>query len=199
MKNLGKWKHGLCAALFVALFLSQSAIAIPTLSVVATPNSVYTSTPVGADILVNNALDLYAFQFTLSFDPAILQATGVGEGTFLSGGGATFFDGGTVDNVLGSISFIFDVLVGPLTGVSGNGVLAHIDFNTIDIGASRLDLTDVQLLDSNFNVLETQVQNGSVNAVPEPGSLGLFLVACVAGVARRIGAGPTATKPKPIG
>jgi hypothetical protein len=44
------------------------------------------------DVNISGVTDLYDFQFDLSFNPAVIQATSVLEGKFLlSGGGTTFF------------------------------------------------------------------------------------------------------------
>src|ERR1019366_6371228 len=51
------------------------------------------SLDVGVDIT-----DLYAFQFDLSFNPAVLSATSITEGLFLPTGGSTFFISGDIDN-----------------------------------------------------------------------------------------------------
>ena len=57
------------------------------------------------DVDVSNITDLYAFQFDLGFDPGLLSALSVTEGTFLPSGGSTFFLPGTIDNVGGTVTF----------------------------------------------------------------------------------------------
>ena len=67
-----------------------------------------TSTSIGSTIDVNvqiaDGADLYAYQFDLTFNPAILSASTMSEASFLAGGGSTFFIPGAIDNVLGSIT-----------------------------------------------------------------------------------------------
>jgi len=85
------------------------------------------------DIVISDVVDLYAYQFDLSFsfNATVLEATAVTEGAFLPGGGSTFFMPGTIDNTAGTISFTAGTLTGPTLGVSGSGVLATISFNAL--------------------------------------------------------------------
>lgn len=183
------WKQGLAAAALGTLAAAASAqTAGAVLSLVATPNPAVVGSPVTVAVALGNVADLYAYQFSLAFDPTVLQATSVTEGALLPAGGTTFFAGGTIDNTLGSISFTAGSLIGALPGVSGNGVLANIGFNVTQAGMSPLVFSDVLLLDSSLLDISVQVQNGSVvTAVPEPGTWLLFGLglAGVAGLARR--------------
>jgi Cohesin domain len=132
------------------------------------------------DIQISSVSDLYAFQFDLDFAPSVLAATGVTEGTFLLTAGGTFFVPGTIDNVAGSISFVADTLIGPVSGASGDGVLAEIDFTALLAGVSPINISNEILLDSNLNVIPDSVVDGSVmvqgsQVIPEPTSLFLIL------------------------
>ena len=183
MATLGTWRNRLCTALFLGGALTQTAMAVPVISIVATPDPAVVGMPVDIDVQVMGAVDLYAWQFSLSFNPGVMQATAVTEGPFLATGGATFFDGGTIDNVLGTISFSFDTLLGPGPGVNGNGVLEHINFNVTHNGSSALNFSDVLLLDSALIDSGAQWQNLTLvsTVVPEPGVMPLLLTALVAG------------------
>ena len=176
MVSWNAWKHRLCIALVLGMASMQAAIAGPVVSIDATPNPAILGATVDLAVSVTDIADLYAYQFTLSFDPALLQAMGGTEGAFLGSGGSTFFDGGTIDNNLGTISFAFDSLLGNVAGVSGSGNLGHFSFNVIGVGASVLGLSDVLFLDSNFGDLAPQVQGMTLqtSAVPEPSALWLF-------------------------
>jgi hypothetical protein len=137
-----------------------------------------TGTVEQVQVTASGLTDLYAYQFTLNFDPTVLQATSVTEGGFLLTGGATFFDPGTTDNTGGTVSFVFDTLLGPGPGVTGSGLLATIDLTNLQLHKqTTLSLTDVIALDSNLNeipVLTTSAQ------IPEPGMLALFAIGLVA-------------------
>jgi hypothetical protein len=152
---------------------AQTALATPVVEIVATPDPAKVGSPLGLDVMITGVADLYGYQFTLSFNPALLQAITVAEGPFLATGGATFFDSGAIDNVLGSISFTFDTLIGPGAGVTGSGVLEHITFSAISAGSSALSFTDALFLDSGGNDIGATIQNRdlriiAVTAVPEP-------------------------------
>lgn len=145
--------------------------------------------PFSLDISIRGAFDLYAFQFDLGFDPAVLSATSVTDGGFLGAPLDVFFIPGTIDNPSGSITFIANTLFGAVPGVSGNGVLASIGFTAIGLGTNSLiTLSGVTLLDTaSFDLDPPQpilviVQGGgsvTVNPaapapVPEPATLFLF-------------------------
>jgi hypothetical protein len=136
------------------------------------------------NVNVTAIADLYAFQFDLGFAPGILQATGViTEGSFLPGGGATFFLPGSVDNIAGTVSFTADSLLGPTPGVTGTGTIATVQFTALAYGTSPLNLSNVALLDSTFSDIVAGSTNGSVAVIPEPNglclaALGLVAIAC---------------------
>ena len=141
------------------------SIVAPTL-----PNA-NVGTLVSAPVSMSNVSDLYAWQFDLSFDPIILQLTSIQEGPLLgSGGGPTVFIPGAIDNTAGTAVFTLDTLVGPVPGVSTNGIAVFFNFDPINTGTSPLDLSNVVLLDSSLNDIPFTVTNGSVDvaAVPEP-------------------------------
>jgi len=96
------------------------------------------------DIAITGAADLVAYQFDLTFDPAVLAATDVTMGPFLtSGGGSSIFVPGDFTTTPGVISGTAETLVGGTTpGVSGGGVLAHISFSAIAAGTSALTLSN---------------------------------------------------------
>jgi Cohesin domain len=173
----------LCGVLAVAGAASLPAAA-QTVSVNATGPAVPGSS-VTLQVLINGIVDLYAFQFSLSFNPAVLQATGVTEGAFLPAGGGTTFDDGTIDNALGKVSLVFDSLSGFVPGVSGNGVLASMNFNVIAAGTSPLTFSDLLFLNSQLADITVTGQNGSVVAVPEPQAVLLMAVGVAALLAHR--------------
>jgi hypothetical protein len=132
------------------------------------------------DVFVNIASvnDLYAFQFDISFNPAIISAVSITEDAFLPSGGTTFFIPGSIDNTAGTIAFTADSLIGPIPGVSGSGTLAEIQFQALGVGTSPIGLSNVTLLDSNFSDISFGTTDGIASpvatAVPEPGTLLLF-------------------------
>lgn len=182
MISWNAWKHRLCIALLLGAAGWQGAVAAPVLSMSATPNPATQGSTIGIDVAIADIADLYAYQFTLSFNSALFQASGgADEGAFLGNGGATFADGGTLDNGAGTISFVFSSLLGPVPGVSGSGVLAHFMFDVVGAGSGVFALSDVLFLDSGFGDLAPQANALTVRAlphtaVPEPSVLWLLAI-----------------------
>jgi hypothetical protein len=175
MASWQDWKNRCFGALLLGVVATQAS-AVPTLSLSASPSPAVLGSPVSVNVVIGDITNLYAYQFSLAFNPALLQATAVTEGAFLATGGTTFFDGGTINNAAGTISFSFDSLIGALPGVNGGGVLASIAFNTVGAGTSALTFSDVLVLNAGLDEISMSIVNGSlqVNAVPEPAALMLF-------------------------
>ncbi len=137
-------------------------------------------------VSVTGVADLYAFQFDLSFDPAILHLQSITEGPFLAAAGTTAFIPGTIDNSAGTATFTADTLLGAIPGNSGSGELAEFHFRALSAGISPLTLTNVILLDSGLSDIAHGVENGEVvisaAAVPEPGTLSLLGISLACGV-----------------
>jgi len=166
--------------------------AAPILSFSPSSPTVTAGQSLAIDITVSNAVDLYAYEFSVGFNPAVLAATSITEGPFLAAGGATFFIPGTVDNVAGSVVSTGISLLTAINGVSGSGVLARVEFNAVGAGNSSLSLFDVTLLDSQLSGIAATLGSGSVTVtpsqtspVPEPASMILVGTGVGAIVARR--------------
>lgn len=133
-------------------------------------------------ISISGAQDLSAWQFDLAFDPAILQANFITEGTFMSGFGQTLFVPGVVDNGSGTISLTADSYVDFAPLPSGDGVLALIEFQALTEGISALALSNVFL---DFGTAPAEVTQGEIvvsgnGDVPEPATPAMVAVAAVA-------------------
>ena len=179
----------LAALLF--MFIPNRAFADSVVSV-SGPPTVAPGDTFAVDVNISGTADLYAFQLDLAFDPTLLEATSVSEGSFLGGGvpGNTFFIPGAIDNTLGTVSLNADSLIGPPPGVTGNGTLLIVDFTALNPGTSALTIENEILLDSGLNILSDSTTAGSVTIetagiqpVPEPSSLPLLLLGIVALVA----------------
>lgn len=171
----------------VCLTLSFSAIGgAGTISIQPSIASVPLGTPFALSVNIAAVSDLFAWQFDIGFDPAVLSATGVTEGALFSSVGV-FFSAGVIDNAAGTISFIGDSMSGSVPGISEDGTLAVILFNSIGAGSSSIDLSNVVLLDSSLNDITMDISAGSVSVgantpVPEPAAfpLALLLVGAIA-------------------
>jgi hypothetical protein len=169
--RLASHAAGACA---LALAFLSPAQAAPVLEM----STVASATGIELTVSARDVVDLYGYQFTLNFDPALLRAVAGTEGAFLQSTGATtFFDAGSIDNLGGSVSFVFGGLIGPLAGVDGSGDLATFSFNVQHSGLASFSFSDLGFLDSNLAdiAIEARELSAEVTAVPEPGSL--FLAA----------------------
>ncbi len=146
------------------------ASAVPMLSISPMSQTVQPGQSFSLDVSITDILDLYAFQFDLAFDPAILAAGSITEGSFLPTGGATFFIPGAIDNTGGTITFTADTLLSPIPGVNGDGTIAIVSFQALALGSSAITLSNVILLDSQSAEITASLTDGTVNvtAIPEP-------------------------------
>lgn len=193
-----QWKKIVGVALLGAACSQAWAASIPTLHISPTPASATPGSSFGVDVKVSDIADLYAYQFSLAFDPTVLKIGSATLGNFLESTGiATFGDPGTIDNGAGTLSYAFNSLLGPEAGANGSGILMHIDFDALAAGSSFLSFSDVIFLDSSLNDIGLQVVDGSATVaaapsadVPEPASwllVGVGLVAAGTLRRRRVG------------
>lgn len=131
------------------------------------------------DINIDNIPDLYDYQFSLSFNPAVLMADSITEGALFADTNDSFFIPGAIDNSTGNITLTADTLLGPVPGVAGPGTIAAVDFTALATGTSSIDFSpasDLILQDSLGNTLPVTPVSGSVtvSVVPEPASAPLL-------------------------
>ena len=163
----------------VAFFLVGLAAQSATLTATSGQTSHSVGDHVLVDFTISNVADLYAFQFDVSFDPAILLAQSVAEtGYFLSNG--VSFSSGTIDNSAGSIRFIADALSGSSPTVNGSTALVSVTFAAVGSGTTNVVPTNLILLDSHLsdisaNAVSTPIQVSGTN-VPEASSYELISV-----------------------
>lgn len=155
----------------------STASATPVVSLQPVSSTIAAGDPLTIAVQITGAVDLFAFQFDVLFDPLALSATGPStEGPFLATGGSTFFIPGVEDNTTGAILGTANSLFG-LSGVSGNGTLALLNFvgvpNASRSRTTALTLANLLLLDSNLApIAATELgANVTVNTVPEPATL----------------------------
>jgi hypothetical protein len=182
------------AGIFLATWIASAVFAdpLPTLSV-SSPSTVALGGSFAVDVNITNPLDIYDYQFDLSFNPSVLQLTNIAEGSFLLSGGSTFFLPGFVDNAGGTASFNADTLETAISGVSVAGTLVEFDFTAMAAGISNFGISNVFLQNSKqAGMIPPEFLDfappigGSVEvqgskAVPEPSSA-LLLFAGVSGL-----------------
>ena len=96
------------------------------------------------DIRAENVTDMAGWQFDIAFDPAALEAIDVSEGNFLKAdGGATFFQGGSIDNAAGKITGLSGARLSA-QGVTGTGTLLQVRFKAKSAGETEVALQNFQ-------------------------------------------------------
>ena len=174
-----------------------TAHAAPVLSVTPPLNNVIVGNMVTLDIRIDGVTDLFAWEMDLGFTPTgKINASAATEGSFLGAG--TTFGPGTVNNLLGSITFMFNALSGA-TGITGNGILASVSFLAVMAGTVTVSLSNVILYDSNLDQIFFNapsdiraatiiVADAGGGNMPEPSTLLLLglALACFAIARRRV-------------
>jgi hypothetical protein len=123
-----------------------------------------------ADILVADVTNLGAFEFALSFDPALVHFDSITPGSFLGSTGRTISCMPPLVEE-GNVRYTCVTLGDEPGGPSGSGVLAVAQFSAVSGGTTILDLSDVALLEPNATQIAVgQVIDGSVTVeiVPTP-------------------------------
>jgi len=127
----------LCAS---TIFLS-AASGSPIVTIDPVSQTVSSGDTVTISVNCSPQQPIQAFQGKLSFNPALLQATSVSEGSFFKGY-STFFNSGTIDNVVGTIVGIYDLIVGP-GNVTNTGTFIFVNFTAKSrSGTATLTLYD---------------------------------------------------------
>jgi len=130
------------------------------------------------DVVVAGVTDLAAYQFDVLF-PTFLNVNSVSTapGSFFdtNGIGVGYLD---LDNTNGTLTYVFNALSGGGPGLTGDGILARIEFTAIAAGGpGQITLADPGgmgiLFDTTYSIpLDVTLQGASVsvNEVPEPGT-----------------------------
>jgi len=102
-------------------------------------------------------------QMDIAFNKSILKVNSITEGDlFKQNGASTFFNNGTIDNSLGTVTDIYSAILGN-TNVSTPGTLIIINVTAIgSSGTSSMDLLNVKTSDPDGNTVALNVTNGSV-------------------------------------
>ena len=162
---------------FLPLVLAASLHATPAfLTVLPAPQTANVGQTVEVSILINNVVDLSAWQIDVGFDPTILTATAVNYDFFLGANQGVLIP--TIDNAVGLISSL-GAYQSAGTGIAGTGRLVSIQFTAIAPGVSSVSPFNVILLDSTFgDIPATELGpppsvtvQATTNAVPEPATL----------------------------
>ncbi|HID87690.1 MAG TPA: hypothetical protein EYP55_09995 [Anaerolineae bacterium] len=114
-------------------------------------------------VMMDEAVDLGAFQFDLHYAPFIVQVEAFTLGDFLASTGRMVGHVSRIDNSTGVARFGgYSFSFGPQPGPNGSGPLALIRLRGVGGGTSPLDLEGVQVLDTQLNPQVPTVEDGSV-------------------------------------
>ena len=135
------------------------------------------------DVTIEDITDMAANGAILHFDHNAMQATSIIEGDFLKRRGTTL-PVEIIDNTAGTVTFAYALSTG---SVGGSGPLATIEFTAAASaeGTFDLDLTDLELYDSNLNLIPKDVINGTVTvgeAGPAPPTQGFSVIEVAAAI-----------------
>lgn len=161
--------------------------AAPVISVSPSSSSVTVGNSFTLDIFITGVSDLFGWQLDLDYGlPGLANASAPTVGDFLGLPGDQTFGAGTVDNTTGHITNMFSALSGA-TGLTGDGVLAHVSFLAMLQGTFEVSLSNFTLLDSNLDLIFTSdplaatvdITNPGGGNVPEPSSILLLALGLV--------------------
>jgi hypothetical protein len=147
------------------------------------------------NIVADDVANLAAFQFSLSYDPSIIQYVGVTEGPFLGSTGREpqctepYVQPGQPE----TLSFNCATLGPPVSlkgtaGPDGSGMLAEITFAPVGGGTTPLDLKDGILVAAELDAqgrpaqIETAVQGATLDVASTGGGISWALWGPVIGV-----------------
>ena len=145
--------------------------AMPTkIEWIGVPKSTSTRVIFPAEIFINSVRGLQRAEFSVEFDPKILQVIRVSQGTvFVEGGTALGWMEPNIDNTAGRVSGIIGVR--GLSPFTGSGSLAVVHFTTRDEGKSDLVISGLNLTDYNGNPIKYILDNTSIE-VKKPAEAG---------------------------
>ena len=111
---------------------------------------------------------LAGYQFSLTFDPNVLEVIDVNEGGFLKRGGrTTFFQKGRVDNIEGKIAGLSAALISK-NGVTGTGTLLSVRFSAKADGNSQIALHNFQLGSTTGEAIPTDMRPFTITVESKP-------------------------------
>jgi len=112
-------------------------------------------------------VNLGAYEFTLSYDPQIIQYVSAENGSFLGSSGREIYCLGAEPHPT-SVHLTCLTLGGEPDGPNGSGVLATVTFAAAQLGDSALTLDEATLTDPMGQVIPSGRESGSVRVVDRP-------------------------------
>jgi hypothetical protein len=133
------------------------------------------------NVSIADVANLYGYGFKLYYDSTVMNGTQVIQGSFLKGGSQIVLSFTDHYNSSRGLVWVDCFLIGNVSGMSGSGVLATIEFESVNVATSSpLHLADVELSDSHVSVIPHEDVDGIVTVVPEFTSFAAFLTLIIA-------------------
>jgi len=131
-------------------------------TVAVSPPSITVSVGQGfsVDVNISSVSDLYGWEFYLGWNSSLLSLVSVNEGPFLMSGGSTYFTYYLNTTSTDEHVVVDCTLEGSIPGVSGDGTLATVTFNTTNAGECPLNLYNVDLRDHSDTLIPCQAISG---------------------------------------
>ena len=157
-------------ALTLMYFTDVQAQAGETVFGVLEPAEVAPGSTVQVAVSVRGIEGLYAVDFALEYDPAVVQLVDVDENLpGIQAGLGTFLDPGLLlindaDNQTGEYHFVMSQY-NPSQPKSGDGNIVVLTFKGISAGESPIHITKVELLDGDITAIEAQVTDSTIKVM----------------------------------
>jgi len=138
----------------VAIILSVIMLTTPTDSI-STVNTQPATEKVNIDGIINIYLNvtpgtnISGMQTNIKFDPTVIRIDSVHEGElFNKNNHSTFFNSGTIDNVNGEVTNIFNVILGRYS-TNSTGTFINIQGTPLKKGISKIELNNIKIAQQN--------------------------------------------------
>ena len=155
--------------MIITMILISGTLVIPvdaaTTSVKVDPlnQTVSTGKTFNVNVLCVPAQSIKSYELKVVFNPSLIKANSVTKGNIFNGY-STYFNAGTIDNTAGTISNIYNVILGS-GSVSSSGTFITISFTAKStIGTSSIKLNNVGVT-NNIGYIPITITNGSVQII----------------------------------
>jgi len=157
MKKLSIRQKAVVATLVVALFVVCVTSDFETNVTIDDINT--SASLISVPVTCTPSQSIKAWEFSVSFDQTILQAINVEEGDIFDGY-TTFFNSGTIDNTNGTITSIYNLIVGDEM-VDTAGSLVVVNFEAISEGTTLVEINNLGITNET-EYIPVSVDNGTV-------------------------------------
>ena len=153
------------ASLVHSNFITVSVVPSSTTVMRIAPTTVVANvgTPLTVSVDISNVTNLGSFEFSLAYNPSLVQVQAVSLAEFPGSTGRSFGPvGPTIDNVAGTVSFGAMSLGSSPAGPNGTGRLAYVRLLPLAAGTAGLHLSGTQASDIQSVPLSLITQDGSL-------------------------------------